>query len=149
MMTCLKHAVFALLGSPLAIGVAHGQAVTVRIRVLNGRTGKPIAQHWVSPRIEPPRPHAPKHASTTDINGIVALTVPLHTGLNAIVGEYPTCRYVPKADRAEGPLTFPVDQILATGVVEANSCSHRTVAPTPGELTLFVRPLHWWDRLSD
>ena len=149
MKTCLPCAVISLLALPSAVVAAPERAVTIHIRVLDGHSGKPIVGHTVIPRIEPLRAHPVENAPVTDAGGSIILTIPTNTRLNAIVSRYPTCRHVPKSDRTKGPITFALDQILSTGVVEANSCSQRTVAPTPGELTLFVRPLHWWERLSD
>jgi hypothetical protein len=130
--------------------MALSQTAVVQIRVLNGHNGKPIAHEGVSVRFEPPPvPRGIENQPTTDTNGVLPVAAPVRAGLIASVNQYPTCRHVPKADRTKGPITFPVEQIVTAGVVEENSCSHRTVPPTPGELTLFVRPLHWWERLSD
>lgn len=125
------------------------QTAPVTIQVLNGHNGKPVAHRSVSVRIEPLVLDNIRYLPTTDANGVLTVQAPLQAGINAIVTEFPTCRHVPKADRTKGPITFPVHQVLSSGVVEANNCSHRTVPPTPGQLTLFVRPLHWWERLSD
>ncbi len=83
--------------------------------------------------------------------GLVAVLIAtgLFASANAIVRTHPTCRQVAKADRTSPPVTFPVDEIVTRGMVEKNSCSQVNVAPTPGELTLFVRPLHLWEHLSD
>jgi hypothetical protein len=129
--------------------IALSQTTSVQIRVLDGHNGKPIAHESIFVRFEPIVPHGIEHAPSTDANGTLKVNAPSHAGMNATVNLYPTCRHVPKADRTKGPITFPVEQVVTTGVVEANSCSHLTVPPSPGELTLFVRSLHWWERLSD
>jgi hypothetical protein len=129
--------------------VALSQTAAVQIRVLNGHNGKPIAHEGIFVRFEPIVPHSIENAPSTDADGTLKVNAPVHAGMNATVNYYPTCRHVPKANRTKGPITFPVEQVVATGVVEKNNCSHLIVPPTPGELTLFVRPLHWWERLSD
>ena len=129
--------------------VALSQTAAVQIRVLNGHNGKPIAHEGVGVRFEPLVPHGIENQPSTDPNGTLMVNAPIHARMNATVNYYPTCRHVPKADRTKGPITFPVEQVVTKGVVEKNNCSHLTAPPTPGELTLFVRPLHWWERLSD
>ena len=125
------------------------QAEAVQILVLDGHTGRPVAHFGVSVRIEPLLPRSGQSEPVTDANGRVGLDAPALSSMNAIVNAHPTCRHVAKPDRSKGVITFPVSQILSTGVVEANACSKRTDHATPGVLTLFVRPLHLWERLSD
>jgi hypothetical protein len=143
------HTAAALGVMTLAPVCAQAQTQQVRIRILNGHTGKPVVHTGVFSRIEPVRRSPEQKMPVTDGNGLVTIEVPSQGRVNAIAGTYPTCRHVAKADRRNGPIMFPVGQIVSTGVVESNNCSKKTVPPTPGELTLFVRPLHWWERLSD
>jgi len=36
--------------------------------------------------------------------------------------------------------------VLAHGAVGANKCGKATAQPIPGQLVLFVRPPHWWEK---
>jgi len=36
--------------------------------------------------------------------------------------------------------------VLAHGTVAANKCGKATAQPIPGQLVLFVRPAHWWEK---
>lgn len=37
--------------------------------------------------------------------------------------------------------------VLAHGAVGANKCGKATAQPIPGQLVLFVRPPHWWEKV--
>ena len=143
-------ALFVLCGTSLHL-FAQEPTVTIRIRALNGHTGKPIAHVGIFPVILPAMPRNPVigPAPRSDDSGSITMIVPADRNINATVGYYPTCRHVPEADRHHGLIVFPISQIVSTGFVETNNCCKRTVPPIPGELTLFVRPLHWWERLSE
>ncbi len=44
---------------------------------------------------------------------------------------------------------YLVSDILNSGVLAANTCGTRLkIAPTPGEMILFVRPGHWWEGIK-
>ncbi len=128
------------------------QVSTLHIRVLNGRKGSPVKNASATMTVVPIGPYATPLERKTDAQGsfsmLVESDVKGDVQLRALVLRYPTCRYVPKADRKKPPMIYAVHDILTHGIVSDNRCSKRTVAPTPGELTLFVRPLHWWERLS-
>lgn len=44
---------------------------------------------------------------------------------------------------------YPISRILHDGLELKNSCGKVRVAAKPGELILFVRPKHWWNRGAD
>ena len=133
----------------LSFPVCQIQAEAVQIRVLDGHSGRPVRHVGVVVTFEPPTtPHGPSLA-VTDANGLASIDVPASSRMDAIVDTHPTCRYVAKPERTKGAISFAVSDIVSTGVVETNSCSKRTDRATPGVLTLFVRPLHLWERLSD
>jgi hypothetical protein len=39
-------------------------------------------------------------------------------------------------------------QVVQQGIVTANTCGKATASPKPGEVTIFVRPLTWWEQLK-
>jgi hypothetical protein len=122
--------------------------VVLNIRVLDGHTGKPVVNVGVFAVVRP-GPHFPSKEPVTDAHGLITVSATPGAQVQAIVNQYPTCRVIAKRDRVYGPILDSVDEIEQTGVVQRNHCSKHTAQPTPGELTLFVRPLHWWERLSD
>ncbi len=124
------------------------QVSTIHIRVLRGSNAKPVRRATVSTTVIPIEPYATPILRSTDPSGEVSLLVQGDAGVRATVLHYPSCRHIPKAERKQPPRTYPVEQILTSGVVSENGCGRHTEAPTPGELILLVRPLHWWKRLS-
>ncbi|GAA3769461.1 hypothetical protein [Terriglobus aquaticus] len=126
---------------------------TIHIRLLNGKTGQPIAdkeiflernkQHLMS--------HAEEHEIKTDTNGLAEATV-ADKGeiLNPIVVDYKSCTPRTKSsidtDKAE---RFSIAQILSTGVVAQNRCGKTTEPPTPGQLTLYFRTMNVLERITD
>ena len=40
-------------------------------------------------------------------------------------------------------------QVIREGIVTPNTCGKVTASPKPGELTILVRPLHWWEALKE
>ena len=127
---------------------AQAKVTTVRIRVLNGRKGGPVKQANTTVTITPGGPYTTPLSRKTDGAGRFSLLVEDGAELHILVLRHPTCRTVAKADRKKQSVGYSVQQILAHGTVSENGCSKRTVAPTPGELTLFVRPMHWLERTA-
>ncbi|MGB6690792.1 MAG: hypothetical protein WBE76_23410 [Terracidiphilus sp.] len=41
--------------------------------------------------------------------------------------------------------SYSLRRILELGITASNSCGEYRVAPKPGELVVFERPLHWWE----
>jgi hypothetical protein len=43
---------------------------------------------------------------------------------------------------------FPTKHLSDDGEVTPNSCGKAAATPTPGELTMYVRPLTFWEKLK-
>ena len=43
---------------------------------------------------------------------------------------------------------LPTREVMRRGVVTANTCGKPTATPIPGQITIFVRPLNFWERLN-
>ena len=39
-------------------------------------------------------------------------------------------------------------ELIQRGIVTPNFCGKATTSPTPGQVTIFVRPLTWWEKLK-
>lgn len=139
---------FATCFSPESSLQAQLQVATIHVRVLRGRKDRAVRKAAVLTTVVPIQPYASPILRTTDLSGKVSLLVQKDAEVRARVLQYPTCGHVPRAQRKQPPTAYAVEQILTSGVVSESGCSRRAVAPTPGELTLLVRPLHWWERLS-
>jgi hypothetical protein len=126
---------------------------TIHIRLLNGKTGQPIADKEIF--LERNKTHLMSHAEEhdikTDASGIAEATVP-STGdiLNPVVVDYKSCTPRTKqSNDTEKAERFAIAQIVSTGVVAQNHCGKTTQAPTPGELTLYFRTMNVLERITD
>ena len=143
---------------------ATGNAQSLRIRLLDGRSGKPIsnggANVWVGENRKAGMP------IPGDRNGIATLLltdnaeqVNVDAGANAP----PTFLYAPEIRIQVGYVRchaaqtkfswlqitpYPSQEWTRTGIVTANTCGKAVAKPEPGELTLFVRPLNFRERMS-
>lgn len=122
-------------------------AETVTIKVVDGRSGRPISKApmnvWTDNESKQATP------IQTDENGTAQVhPVDAHVGLRIQVGDV-LCQS-PKADYSWlWVMTYPTQRVLEQGIVTDNYCGKATAAPRPGEVTIFVRPLTWWERLKE
>ncbi len=124
---------------------------SVHIRILNGRTGKPITKAQVT--ITTYRNYAVSQIQATEAGD--GYTVPLSgetsIGLGNISGsrtawnEFDLCAH----GESLKPL-FSVAQIRSEGIVAPNECSPKVgSSPSRGEITFFVRPRTLWEKIRD
>jgi hypothetical protein len=124
----------------LFISTAPGQEgnVVIRIRLIDGRNGKPIKNSEVSYEL---RHGYSERLARTDKSGVASVNVPAQ----ATILIHNTDAYL-LCDHDNGGLVhnnFTVAEILSTGITEmaAGSSCHKTGGTaSPGDLTLFVRP---------
>lgn len=127
--------------------------VAIHIRLLNGKTGKPIADKEIF--LERSKTHLMSHAEDhdikTDATGLAEATVDRAGDIqNPIVIDYRSCTpRIRHAGDAEKAQRFPVAQILSTGLVAQNHCGKTTQPATPGELTLYFRTMNVFERMTD
>ena len=124
------------------------QVSSMTVRILSGRNGKPVKRANLILTQTPAQPYATPLDRKTDLSGRTSLLIQNGSDLHTVVLRYPTCRTVSKIDRKKLSAGYSTEQIMMQGMVSENHCSKRTVSPTPGELILFVRPQHWWERMS-
>lgn len=157
----------------LAISLSAGflRAQTIQIKLVNGRNGSPFAGTCVNVWVGNERKDA--LAIPTDKNGIARLTltgndseVDLHNiwkGCGAFGIKDPVVKFDSSLRVNAGYVlcqsqvpdyswlatsNFSVDQVIRLGIVTPNSCGRITASPKPGDLTIFVRPLNWWEKLK-
>ena len=128
---------------------AQTKVATVNIRVLNSHSGKPVKHADTSSIVFPLSPYTTPIARTADKLGKLSLLVPTEGQISVAVSRYAPCQRMSKAAHAKGPVRLSLQEIFATGVLDTNGCRQRNAALTPGELIVYVRPLHWWERLHD
>lgn len=126
-----------LLISSYAAGVI-AQNTTFSIRVLNGKTGKPIGHQRLllfgGATPDEVRSHKLHIDLTTNAEGLVNVTANSNTfRLFEVWPDFMT-RCAPQLE------TFPTQTIIRAGVASPNGCSRSiTAQPRPGELTFYVR----------
>lgn len=148
------------------------QAQTVRVKLVDGRDGHAVtgtcvnlwvgeAQKWAislptdsfgvaSIRLVAGGTESPRRSRAAGCGGLGAL--------------HPVVRYAPdlrinvgfvlcQARRSDhswlATQEFSTDKVLRSGIVTANFCGAARAAPMPGEIIIFVRPLHWWEKLRE
>jgi hypothetical protein len=132
----LRFAFACLLALTLS---ATAQTTTLHIHVLDGTTGKPVAQQRLliaggatMDQLE----HEPLHFdATTDAAGTAALS--LDPATMTLLQLYPDFM----KSCGPGLQSFSVATVLSRGYTAANTCSETTfwVDTKPGELTYFIR----------
>jgi hypothetical protein len=135
-------------------------AQTIKIKLMNGRDGRPIANKWVDLGIG-----NIVHMLTipTDKEGVASFRL---TDDNADVNTGVANPVVKYSDnfRVHAPfalcqpnepnyswlaiMVFSTKDVLQQGIVRANTCGKTTAAPVPGEVIIFVRPLTFWEELK-
>lgn len=151
------------------------QAQTLSITIVDGRNGRPMADQcidvWVGDRAAPKS--RPLLETQTDRNGVAELrltkqdakinnrTQKLACGLQGVVNpvvqygdtisigsDYMLCQARLPGGSWQALEGFSTKGALQSGIATANTCGKAKASPTPGEIVLFVRPPHWWEKLK-
>ena len=144
----MKHALAFLLLICGSVAGAQIKVDTIRIHVLSGRSGKAVAHADSSTSVLPLGTFADVITTTTDRVGMELVYIPSTSSLRTIVKHHATCDTVPRSQRKNGSRPASAEIIRTTGIVSGNRCGKQTAAAIPGELTLYVRPAHWWQRFG-
>jgi hypothetical protein len=153
-----------LLAVVAAVG-ATGNAQTLHVRLLDGRSGKPIAKGGVNVWVGDHRKAAVPIPGDRD--GIAKLSLTNIAGQVNMEGrpsDLPAFLYAPEIRIQVGfvlcqaaqkkfswlqIMPYSTEDWTRTGIVTANTCGRAVAKPEPGELTIFVRPLNFWERMSE
>ena len=124
------------------------QAQVIRVKVVDGKNGKPVANLDIMFNTEIPA-WSPS-SLFTDGNGEVAVKVGSFTKMVVFT---PSMKYRPclkPTIKGHAPSTpaYSVADILSKGISMENSCSKRRIDAVPGELLYFVRPWTFWETLT-
>jgi len=145
------HLKRVLIGTLIMLGLASAQLVvaqTITIRMLHGKSGKPLSNKNVTMVWSPD--FVSWHGTEVHLgkDGTGAFEVPPGKEIAEIspgpkVGKEPN--RIPYID-CNAPL-FPriqISAVLKEGFVACNTCSKKTAAARPGEIVLWAMPLPWW-----
>lgn len=134
----------SMLGLAMLVLTAGASAEPIIIRVVDGRNGHPITdeklQLWFNSQ------SGSAMSIATDEQGVAKVDASAGAALLVSANLYGDCRYS-KQTGPERP-TYPVSDIVRSGVLGANTCGKLKLSPTPGELIFFVRPEHWWEGMK-
>lgn len=164
-----RQVVFCLLLIAASLGKgAHAQSI--RIKLVNGRNGHPIARTHVNVWVGKERKWA--MVIPTDKDGVASLVltedeaevnVPRVDGYGSHVVINPVVKYdgdlginAPYVLCQPGTPDYSwlairhisTKQVVGQGIVTPNSCGKATASQTPGEVIIFVRPLSWWEKFK-
>jgi hypothetical protein len=112
----------------------------LKIRVVDGRNGKPITNETVQVWIN--RKEGDALQLPTDKEGIARLDVSRDSRILVASNRYFDCRPFHKEEPRP---VYSVSEILKSGVATRNTCGKLNLEAGRGELLFFVRPFHWWE----
>jgi hypothetical protein len=119
-------------------------AQTVRVQILEGKSGKPVANQRVVLMSESESGGASQIGDFhTQADGMftVSLTDQKARSLKVYVEWHHPC--------AKGPAMFSLQKITSVGIVSENSCKAKVGATaTPGTLILFVRDETFFEKMA-
>lgn len=141
----LAAAVFC--GPMCASAQAGADSATLRIQLLDGRTGRPVTNQHLAIARKDGRPleanGASKKVETTDGEGYAPIPN-TDVALDRVVVYVDRHRPCSKAEKRE----FSLVKVRASGVVSENSCRSRiTLFPQAGTLVFFVREETFLERI--
>jgi hypothetical protein len=146
------------------IAGALSNAQTLHVKLVNGISAKPISNAYVNVWVGDQRKEA--LPISVDINGIATLSLTSNVSDVHVQAEsirWPTFLYAPEIRVQAGFVlcqvtqqkyswlkvtTYPTAEWARIGLVTANTCGKAVASPEPRVLTIFVRPLTFWERLS-
>ncbi len=106
---------------------------TLRIRILNAQTNRPVADERLNVALAAAQ--IGSVAMATDKNGVILVKTGQATTIRILSNMYADCR-----PRSELYSDYPIAMVLANGITTGNLCSSARPAPKPGELLLFEIP---------
>lgn len=141
-----KKGLFLLLGLIGICTVAMGQDKQIVVQAVDARNGKPIAnQHLLVFGGDSPQAveqHKSQYELTTDTDGVATLTLATGTEwLQVWMDWHVLCQSEPNSK------SFPVRDILASGLSTPNTCTSVSKEAAPGHLVVFARPAHLWEKM--
>jgi hypothetical protein len=148
------------------------QAQTIRIKLLNGRNGRPVVHACVNVGLDhldlghmlaiPTNEDGVAQFRFTQLDsevntqdhwkgcgdfGVINPVVKYSDAIGINAG-YVLCE-TRRADYSWLAVRkFSTVEVLQHGVVTANTCGKTTASPQSGEVIIFVRPLTWWEKFN-
>ena len=143
---------FALAGVLLALFSPRlVTAQQIAVKLVDGRNGRALKDQAVTIWLAEKAVGMPSQTIRTNADGIALVPIPIQQSSFVIGGEsLVDCRmrvrYGKVVDEGTTKWVYRFADVLAHGAVGANKCGKATAQPIPGQLVLFVRPPHWWEK---
>jgi hypothetical protein len=130
----------------VTIGSPYGFAAEIHVRLVNTLTGKPMNDQPIVLYLG--RDDKAVLHQTTDEDGVAVfhMPTPIPDWINPAEASYTLYHCSPYQKTR-----FPIAEVLQRGVVALNTCDPKgklkgKVQAMPGEVVVFARPLHWWEK---
>jgi hypothetical protein len=128
---------------------ATAQQITVKL--VDGRNGHALRNQSIGLWLGDRAIGNPAIARTTSSDGTAVFPVP-HEQSSFVISGFglADCRPVKSTEKSTGEYEMDVyhfPDVLSHGVVAENKCGKATMPALPGQLILFERPPHWWEKV--
>ena len=127
---------------------------TIKIRMLNSKTGQPITTSEIEVRIRTSSSSAgatgvaPIYVRPKEEKAVFPISVSdIRVYARDGVWGYVNCDSV--KDRSLTEHWYSISEIIASGIAAPNRCNKRTVNAQPGEFVFFVRPMTSWEKFRE
>ena len=129
-----------------------GTAQKIAVKLVDGRNGRALKDQAVAIWLGEKAVGMPGQTIRTNADGIALVSIPIQQSSFVIGGQsLVDCRmrvrYGKVVDEGKTEWAYRFADVLAHGAVGANKCGKATAQPIPGQLVLFVRPPHWWEKV--
>lgn len=127
-----------------------GAVITIRIREVDGRSGRPIRRDTVGVYINHGKyPILGKLGEGGEAT-VVFRTVGKGSVISVSPGDYYDCRptrYKPFGVAYALGISYSLRIVIQRGIVAENTCGSAEARAVPGTIVIFVKPLSLWQRL--
>jgi hypothetical protein len=147
-MPAIRKLVGLLCAAVLCAGLHAQTENTIRVRLLDGKTGLPVKASNYLVRIDR---HDTVHNEWVHMNDDETVTVTLPSDAHEIavkatynlgMDTYVNCEIAKESDK-ERDIWYSITQIVKSGAVAPNECSLTHYTAKPGEFVFFVRKRTW------
>jgi hypothetical protein len=123
----------------------------IAVKLVDSRNGRALKDQAVTIWLGEKSVGMPNQTLRTNADGVAFVSIPTQQTSFVALGEsLVDCRMRVRYGKVvEGGTTewaYRFADILAHGAVGGNKCGKATAQPIPGQLVLFVRPPHWWEK---
>ena len=141
-----------IVGTLLALLLSQSAtAQQITVKLVDGRNGHALKKQSVGLWLGDRAIGNPAIARITSSDGIAVFPIP-HEQQSFVISGFGLvdCRPVKSTNKSTGEYEVDVYRfvdVLSHGVVAENKCGRAALQALPGQLILFARPPHWWEKV--